>query len=285
MLLCSSRVPALRIASAPIVAAAIMAFAPTAAAQGTPPATGQTAPKKADPQSAAAPATSAPATSAPATSAPGTTDATTKPAAEPSASEPDGHRAVYISVDIAFTRADVGGISDNTGFDKTAANGLLAGLGLGYRFKEFRLGARFRDSTTTEFSLWSLMGEIGYGLPFRPVSPTFFAHAGYMFSNGIERSVVASALPAGNVLTPQVQLDGLVVGGELVASFWLTKFLRVGPFVGVDFAWLHRSQVSLPQSIVPLTAETRNNALYNDSGSGVGYMLNIGLRGTGDIAF
>ena len=106
-----------------------------------------------------------------------------------------------------------------------------------------------------------------------------------MSSNGIERGAIASALPAGNVLTPQAQLDGLVVGGELVASLWLTKFLRVGPFLGVDFAWLHRSQVSLPQSIVPLTADTRNNGLYSDSGSGVGYLLSIGIRGTGDIGF
>ena len=259
MLLCSSRVLALR---SGLIAAAILAFAPTAAAQGP-----VTPPKK----PAAAPATAAPATAAPAT--------------EPTEREPDGNRAIYVSVDLAFTRADVGGISDNTGFDKTGANGIMAGLGLGYRFKEFRLGARFRDASTTEYSLWSLMGEVGYGLPFRPVSPVLYAHAGYMFSNGVERSVIASALPPGNLLTPQVQLDGLVVGGEIVASVWLTKFLRVGPFVGVDFAWLHRSQVALPQSIVPLTAETRSNALYNDSGSGVGYLLSIGIRGTGDIAF
>jgi hypothetical protein len=261
--------------------ASVTSFASTASAQATAPATG---PKKADPKKAD-PKAAPPATTAPATTAPATANASATPAAEPTLKEPDGDRAVYISVDIAFTRADVGGISDNTGFDKTGANGFLAGIGLGYRHKDFRLGARFRDSSTTEYSLWALMGEIGYGLPFRPVSPTFFAHAGYMFSNGIERSVIGSALPPGNVLTPSVQLDGLVVGGEIVASLWLTKFLRVGPFVGVDFSWLHRAQVALPQSIVPITAETRSNALYNDSGSGVGYMLNIGLRGTGDIAF
>ena len=130
------------------------------------------------------------------------------------------------------------------------------------------------------------MGEIGYGLPFRPVSPRpLRARRVHVPTPASSAAVIASSLPSGNVLTPNVELDGLVVGGEIVASVWLTKFLRVGPFVGVDFAWLHRSQVALPQSIVPLTAETRNNALYNDSGSGVGYMLNIGLRGTGDIAF
>jgi hypothetical protein len=268
------------------MAAAILAFAPVASAQGTAPATGGTAapkkeaPKKTDAKKPeAAPAAPAPA----ATAAPA---ATTEEAAKPAAEEAkEDKRAIYISADIGFTRADVGGISDNTGFDKTAANGFFGGIGLGYRYKDLRIGGRFRDSSTTEFSLWSVMGEIGYGLPFRPVSPVLFAHAGYMFSNGVERGAFASALPPGNVLKPSVQLDGLVVGGELVASLWVTKFLRVGPFLGVDFSWLHRAQVGLPQSIVPLTADTRNNALYSDSGSGVGYLLSIGIRGTGDIAF
>ena len=280
MLLCSSRVLALR---SGLIAAALMAFAPTAAAQGTAPATGTAAPKKADPKKPepkkpdGAPAAT---TAAPAATA---EENPQKPAGEETKGE--DRRAIYISLDIGFVRSDVGGISNNTGFDKTAANGLLGAIGLGYRFKDLRIGARFRDANTTEYSLWSLVGEIGYGLPFRPVSPVLFAHAGYMFSNGVERSVIQSALPPGNVLTPKAQLDGLVVGGELVASLWLTKFLRVGPFLGVDFSWLHRSQVALPQSIVPISAATRNNALYNDSGSGVGYLLSIGIRGTGDIGF
>src|ERR687889_29312 len=42
--------------------------------------------------------------------------------------EPDGTRAIYISADVGFTRPDIGGISDSTGLDKTAANGLPAGL-------------------------------------------------------------------------------------------------------------------------------------------------------------
>lgn len=242
-----------------MVATAIVAFAPSAGAQGTP---------------SAPPAAG---TAAPA--------ATPEEAAKPVAEDKDVNRAVYISVDIGFVRSDVGAISNNTGFDKTAANGFSGSLGLGYRYKDLRIGARFRDVDTTEYALWSVMGEVGYGLPFRPVSPVLFAHAGYMFSNGIERGAIASALPPGNVLTPQAQLDGLVVGGELVASVWLTKFLRVGPFLGVDFAWLHRSQLALPQSVVPITADTRNNALYSDSGSGVGYLLSIGIRGTGDIGF
>lgn len=194
-------------------------------------------------------------------------------------------RAVYLSLDVGFQRADVGGLSDSTGFDKTAANGTMAGVGVGYRSKKFRFGGRFRDTTTTEFSLWSLMGEVGYGLDFRPVSPTFFVHAGYMFDTGVERAVIASSLPRGNVLTPNVDLSGAVVGAEVVASYWFTSFLRLGPFIGFDATILSRSQSGLPQSLVRISDETRSKPLFNESGSGVGYMFSIGLRGTGDIAF
>jgi hypothetical protein len=271
-------------ASVLALATTTLVFEPSAAAQGR---SGGAArkgdPKKADTAAAPAPSAVAPATAA---TTPPPAGAAPEPEPKPAdADQKEDKRAIYISVDLGFSRADVGALSDNTGFNKTAANGVLAGIGLGYRYQELRIGARFRDTSTTEFSLWSLMGEIGYGLPLRPLSPIFVAHAGYMFDSGIERSVIAGSLPRGNVLTPNVDLDGLVVGGEIFGSVWLTKFLRAGPFIGVDLTFLHRSQVALPQSIVPLDDATRNNPLFKDSGSGAGYMLNIGLRGTGDIAF
>jgi hypothetical protein len=194
-------------------------------------------------------------------------------------------RAVYISADFGFNRADIGALSDNTHFDRTAANGILAGLGIGYRHNNLRIGGRFRDASTTQYNLWSLMGEVGYGFPLYPITPVVFVHAGYMFDNGIQRSEVASALPVGNVLTPNLGLDGAVVGAEVLGNIHLSEFLRVGPFIGFDLTWLHRKQVGLPQSIVPLTDETKNNPLYTDSGSGVGYVFSLGIRGTGDIAF
>ena len=36
---------------------------------------------------------------------------------------------------------------------------------------------------------------------------------------------------------------------------------------------------------MPLTDDTKNNPLYRESGSGVGYVFTLGIRGTGDIAF
>jgi hypothetical protein len=117
------------------------------------------------------------------------------------------------------------------------------------------------------------------------VAPALFLHAGYVFDVGVERGAMASSLPKGNVLTPNVDLQGVVVGGELVASYWFTNFLRLGPFLGFDATFLHRAQVGLPQSLFAISDETRQKPLFSESGSGLGYVLSIGLRGTGDIAF
>lgn len=194
-------------------------------------------------------------------------------------------RAIYLSGELGFTRADIGGFTDSFAFDKTGANGLVAGLGIGYRYKGLRIGGRFRDASTTEYSLWSLMGEVGFGLPFKPLTPIIFIHAGYIFDEGVERSVVASSLPRANVLTPNIELDGLVLGAEVYAAYSVTKFFKVGPFIGLDLTFLHRAQPSPPQSLQPIDGNTGSNALFGDSGNGVGYMLNLGVRATGDIAF
>jgi hypothetical protein len=278
------------------LAPAIVAFAPLALAQTAAPAPAPAAPPPAD-----APATPAPATTpAPAAPPPSTTPstppqadasadsttlkATTDPAV-PGEKRVEQRRAVYISVDLGFTRNDIGALSDNTNFDKTAANGLLAGIGIGYRHDRLRFGGRFRDASTTQFNMWSLMAEFGYSINVHPVTPVIFVHGGYMFDSGIQRSAVASTLPAGNVLTPNLGLDGAVVGAEVLANLHLSEFLRIGPFIGFDLTWLHRKQVDLPQSIVPLSDDTKNNPLYTGSGSGVGYVFSLGIRGTGDIAF
>jgi hypothetical protein len=288
----SARFVSIAVASA--IVPAVVAFAPAAAAQATPPAAAAPAtPKKEDPKptdTTTSPAGTPPAATGP--TSPTQTDAAVDTSAMKAPAEPtaagnhiEQRRAIYVSVDFGFTRADVGGLSDNTNFDKTGANGIFGGLGIGYRHNNLRIGGRFRDVSTTEFDLWSLMGEIGYGFPLRPITPVIFVHGGYMFDSGIQRSVVAKSLPAGNVLTPNLGLDGAVVGAEVLGNIHLSQFLRIGPFIGFDLTWLHRKQVSLPQSIVPLTDDTKNNPLYSDSGSGVGYVFTLGIRGTGDIAF
>lgn len=199
--------------------------------------------------------------------------------------ELDASHAVYMTFDLAFNRTDLGGFSDTLGLDKTGANGLGYGIGAGVRLKELRIGARFHGASTTEFTLWNVMAEVGYGLPWRPLAPALWLHAGYMFDTGIQRGAFANQLPSGNVVAPDIDVNGLIVGTELTFSYYITKFLRAGPFLGFDALFVHRKQAPLPQSIFPVPAETRDNPLFSGTGSGIGYDVELGLRGAFDIAY
>ena len=199
--------------------------------------------------------------------------------------ELDGKRAVYLGLEFGFTRPDFGAFSDSTSLDRTGANGWLYGFGGGVRLDHLRIGARFRGLDTTEFTLWELMAEIGWGFGLRPVSPAIFLHAGYVFDIGLERSTMAKSLPQGNVLAPDVDVKGLVVGVEGSFAYYLSKTLRVGPFIGFDLLVVSRQKADVPQSIFPISEETRQQPLFAESGSGLGYTLNIGMRGAFDVAF
>jgi hypothetical protein len=199
--------------------------------------------------------------------------------------ETESTRAVYVSGNIAFARVDLGGISDNTGFDKPSANGLLYGFSAGLRFHDLRIGAKWRVHSTTEFDMWSVGGELGYGLKMRPLSPVFTATVAYVWDQKIERGVFSSSLPNGTVLAPDVDMNGVLVGLDVCASYWLSSFLRVGPFLGTDFMFLSRERAALPSAIFPITDEFKNKPLYTESGSSIAYTLNIGLRGAFDVGF
>ncbi|HVJ90222.1 MAG TPA: hypothetical protein VM580_10500, partial [Labilithrix sp.] len=194
-------------------------------------------------------------------------------------------KAIYLSADIAMTRSDLGALSDKTGFDRTAANGVLYGVSGGLRLRDLRLGARWRVYDTTEFSLWTVALSAGYGLPLRPVSPVFSAHVGYVFDQVVQAGLIRRSLPEGNLLSPNVNVKGLLFGLDVNASYWVTRFLRLGAFVGADLMFLSREKVSMPQSIYGPTPELATNPLYSDSGSAVGLNFNVGLRGAFDIAF
>jgi hypothetical protein len=169
--------------------------------------------------------------------------------------------------------------------DKTGANGLLYGLAGGLRFRDLRIGARWRVHSTTEFDMWSVGGSIGYGLPLRPLTPIFTAIVGYVWDQKIERGTFSSSLPPGTVLPPDVDANGLLVGLDVNLAYWISSFLRLGAFIGTDFMFLSRQQAALPSTIFPITDEFKNKPLYSESGSSVAYTINLGLRGAFDVGF
>jgi hypothetical protein len=202
---------------------------------------------------------------------------------DPDEVEPD--KAVFILGDLGFTRADLGAIVDDTGFDRTGANGLQYGVSAGLRNKGFRYGIRWRVYDTTEFSLWSFAAMAGYALPMRPISPIFAAHLGYVFDHTLQSGLFRSSLPQGTILDPSVDVKGLMLGLDLSASYWVTNWFRLAPFVDVDFMFLSREQANPPPTLFGPSPETSNIPLYKEAGFGLGLNVNLGVRASFDIGY
>lgn len=273
------------------VATATMTAAPAARAQAQADGTASTA-APATPASPDAAKTGTPAPKAEDPTKSSTPTLTPGGAAIPQDADPtkkkekaDRKRAVYVSFDLGFTRPDLGGFSNSLDFDKTAANGLTYSLGAGLRFGDLRFGARWRVYDTTEFNLWGFMGEVGYTMPTRPFSPGLIAHVGYVRDQNLERALYRNSLPPRTVLEPDVDLRGVVVGAEAQAMYWASEFLRAGAYLGFDVLLLSRPQAGLPGSLFPIQDEISQRPLYTQTGSGVGYVINIGVRGAFDIGF
>lgn len=235
--------------------------------------------------------------SAPASSGASDSTQSTMPTPKPGAQNPasdataekkeeaEKKRAVYMNFDLGFTRPDLGGFSDNLGFDKTAANGATYAIGAGLRLGDLRFGAKWRAFDTTEFNLWAFMAEVGYSFPSRPFAPGIVAHLGYVKDEGLERRLFRNSLPPGALDAPDVDLRGAIVGAELQAMYWVSAFLRAGAYLGFDVLMLSRPRAGQPPALYPVPDETLAKPLYSESGSGVGYALSIGARGAFDIAF
>lgn len=205
------------------------------------------------------------------------------PVAPVAEEETEAKKAIYIAGDFAFSYGDLGALSDKLSFDKTSASGVLYGLSGGLRLKDFRIGARWRVQDTSEFTLWSFALQAGYALPIRPITPIFSAHVGYVFDQQMERALIRSSLPEGTIMAPDVDVKGLLAGVDVNASYWVTRFLRLGVFVGADLTFLNREKVAAPRTIFGASAADADHPLFAGSGSGTGLSLNAGIRGAFDI--
>lgn len=278
------RARGVRALQALLVATFVLGAGEAAAQSTTPP----PAPAKAAPSKGAKDQKPAPEAASASQANAAKTNATPTPEAKKEdEEEKEAARAIYLSVDAGFTRPDLGGFSNNLALDKTAANGVTWSVGSGLRLHDLKLGARWRVFDTTEFDLWSVMVEAGYALPIRPVSPGLTVHLGYIWDQSLNRPLFQSSLPGNRqtVLDPRFDVSGAIVGVEAQAMYWLNKYIRAGAFLGFDMLFLSRSQASLPGTTSPVSDEIRAKPLYTDTGSGVGYVFNVGLRGAFDVGF
>ena len=193
-------------------------------------------------------------------------------------------KAIFVTADLGYTRADLSTIAASSmAFDSGSANGLLLGLTGGLRLKDWAYGLKYRVYDASTFTLWSFSASVSYALKPRPVTPIIEGHLGYIFDQSIDRKVFESSLPAGTILPPDVNVKGLLLGGEASANYWLTTWFRAGAFIGLDFMFLSRERAPTPQSTFGPNEEFEAKPLYKESGFGIGLNFNVGLRGSFEI--
>lgn len=193
-------------------------------------------------------------------------------------------KAIFVTADLGYTRADMSTLAASSmAFDTGSANGLLLGLTGGLRLKDLAYGLKYRVYDASNFTLWSFSASVSYALKPRPVTPIIEGHLGYVFDQSIDRKVFESSLPEGTILPPDVDVKGLLLGGEGSANYWLTTWFRVGGFIGLDFMFLSRARAPLPQSTFGPTPEVETLPLYKDSGFGIGVNINVGIRGSFEL--
>ncbi len=196
----------------------------------------------------------------------------------------ESQRAIFVTADLGYTRADLSTLAASSmAFDTGSANGLLLGLTGGLRQKDWQYGLKYRVYDAASFTLWSFSASVSYALKPRPVTPIIEGHLGYVFDQSIDRKVFESSLPPGTILPPDVDVKGVILGGEGSANYFLTPWFRAGAFIGLDFMFLSRARAPLPQSTFGPTPEVETLPLYKDSGFGIGVNINIGLRGSFEI--
>ena len=196
----------------------------------------------------------------------------------------EAKKAVFVTAELGYTRADLATIAASSmAFDKASASGVLLGLTGGLRMNQMMYGLKYRVYDASTFTLWSFSASVAYVMKQRPLTPIIEGHLGYVFDQSIERDVFERSLPAGTILPPDVDVKGVLLGGEASGNYSLTTWFRVGAFLGFDFMFLSRARAPLPQSSFGPTDDVATLPLYHDSGFGIGLNINLGLRGTFEI--
>lgn len=174
-----------------------------------------------------------------------------------------GLQFVWLNGDVGYQYVDLTALSDSGLLPgvasgegpRTSGAGLLFGGGLGVRLLYFTFGARFRYGTLDDWNLWSVLGEVGFRIPFGNLEPYVNLGGGYVSLANFDGARQSAAVGANS-------LDVHGVDVRLAAGFdyHLSNTFSVGPQLAADLLVLTRPGVA-------------GAAAYAADGSSVGLAL------------
>jgi hypothetical protein len=167
-----------------------------------------------------------------------------------------GLHFVYLQPEIGFGVAGLGGSLPDSAKDSRTAVGPVFGLGGGFEFIAFQLGARVRYMPTSKFDLWSAGGEIAY----QPGSGRFWPRIGLGVGWAWAKNFDAAKC---GLFCSESESKGLDLGLRGGVQYYLTPHIEIGADVSLDVLFLSRSGLPVP------------NVEYATDGSGTGYSATV----------
>jgi len=128
---------------------------------------------------------------------------------------------------------------------KTSQTGLLYGAGLGVRLVFITLGARFRLGNFSEWSLWTLNGELGIHIPLGSVEPYFTFGGGYASMGAFNNKNLG-----GSLKSEDVDVKGYDIRGGFGVDVYVSNTFSIGANLTGELLALTRPGV-IPRSSSP----------------------------------
>ncbi len=187
-----------------------------------------------------------------------------------------GLEFVYLNAEAGFSYMNLTSFdSTSFGLTRTDHAGGMVGFGAGLRLLVLTVGAQLRYNMLGAFNLWQIEGVVGLHIPAGWFDPYFALRGGYDFVGSLGDG-------AASIANGDTQSNISVHGGNIGLSggldYYFTKWFSVGGDGTFDILFLKRPPLAIPAG-VPASA-VANNALYQNSGSSVGY----GLIASGHVA-
>jgi hypothetical protein len=184
---------------------------------------------------------------------------------------------VWLNADVGAAYVNMESFSSSSlALQKSSSAGPMFGVGAGVRLLFFTVGARVSDLLLSAFNLWEVSGEAAFHLRVWRIDPYFGARGGYAFVGSLSSDsvqVVSGGTPSA------VSVHGFDIGPMVGIDVYLTKTVSLGGDFDMQFLFIQRPPVPLPQlppGTPPPTLTPAQQALYTESGSSVG----LGVTGT-----
>ncbi len=185
---------------------------------------------------------------------------------------------VWINAEVGGAYVNMQSLStSNLGLQKTESGGPVFGVAAGVRLLFLTLGARVRDLQLTSIgNLWELSAEAALHTRVWRIDPYLGVRGGYNFVGSLSSESVQVATGG----TPSdVSVHGFDIGPMAGIDFYLAKFVSLGADVDAQFLFLQRPVPPLPAGVTVDILPPNVRALYQSSGSSVGF----GVTGTAHL--